>query len=44
LFQTTGKNNVRLPDNQRAIEIFMCSVTQRAGYGDGFRWLANYIP
>ena len=42
LFQTTGKGKVPL-NNVRAIEIFMCSVKERAGYGDGFRWLSNYI-
>ena len=42
LFQTTGKAGGVLKDI-RPIEIFMCSVTQRAGYGDGFRWLSNYI-
>ena len=34
LFQTTGKGNVPLKD-VRPIEIFMCSVKERAGYGHG---------
>jgi GTP-binding protein SAR1 len=42
LYQTTGKGNVPLKD-VRPIEIFMCSITQKAGYGDAFRWLSNYI-
>lgn len=42
LFQTTGKGKIPLKDI-RPIEIFMCSVKERAGYGDGFRWLSNYI-
>ncbi|KAI8911099.1 ADP-ribosylation factor family-domain-containing protein [Gorgonomyces haynaldii] len=42
LFNTTGKGKVPLKD-VRAIEVFMCSVKERAGYGDGFRWLSNYI-
>lgn len=27
----------------RPLELFMCSVLKRQGYGDGFRWLAEYI-
>jgi len=42
--QTTGKAKVprtELPG--RPLELFMCSVLKRQGYGDGFRWLAEYI-
>ena len=42
LFQTTGKGSVPLKD-VRPIELFMCSVVMRQGYGDGFRWLSNYV-
>ncbi|KAL1139633.1 hypothetical protein AAG570_006611, partial [Ranatra chinensis] len=42
--QTTGKGKV--PRNEltgRPLELFMCSVLKRQGYGEGFRWLAQYI-
>ncbi|XP_013421982.1 GTP-binding protein SAR1 isoform X1 [Lingula anatina] len=41
---TTGKRQVarsELPG--RPMELFMCSVLKRQGYGEGFRWLAQYI-
>ena len=31
------------PTEKRPLELFMCSVVQRQGYGKGFRWLAQYI-
>ncbi|KAI8967927.1 small COPII coat GTPase [Mycotypha africana] len=42
LFQTTGKGKVPLNDI-RPIEVFMCSVVMRQGYGDGFRWISQYV-
>jgi len=42
--QTTGKGKVPLSDLRgRPLELFMCSILKRQGYGEGFRWLAQYI-
>ncbi|GAA6108903.1 GTP-binding protein SAR1a [Tachysurus ichikawai] len=42
--QTTGKGIVSLKElNARPFEVFMCSVLKKQGYGDGFRWLSQYI-
>lgn len=41
---TTGKGNVSRKDLQRRpMEVFMCSVLKRQGYGEGFRWLSQYL-
>jgi len=40
--QTTGKGKSDQLTS-RPIEIFMCSVLRKQGYGEGFQWLANYI-
>lgn len=40
----TGKDVKGKPDpNLRPLEVFMCSVTRKIGYGDGFRWLGQYL-
>ncbi|XP_048519608.1 GTP-binding protein SAR1b isoform X1 [Dendroctonus ponderosae] len=42
--QTTGKGKVPRTDLPgRPLELFMCSILKRQGYGEGFRWLAQYI-
>ncbi|KAL7390396.1 hypothetical protein ABVT39_020421 [Epinephelus coioides] len=42
--QTTGKGTIPMKElNTRPLEVFMCSVLKRQGYGDGFRWLSQYI-
>lgn len=38
---TTGKQGG--PTSLRPIEIFMCSIRNQMGYGDGFKWLSQYI-
>ncbi|XP_044002651.1 GTP-binding protein SAR1a-like [Aphidius gifuensis] len=41
---TTGKGKISRKDiHSRPLELFMCSVLKREGYGEGFRWLSQYI-
>jgi len=39
---TTGKHGKPL-DRIRPIEIYMCSVVNKFGYGAGFKWIGQYI-
>jgi len=42
--QTTGKGTIPRKDLQtRPIELFMCSILKRHGYGEAFRWLSQYL-
>lgn len=41
---TTGKGNVNLDGtNVLPLELFMCSIVRKMGYGEGFNWLSQYI-
>lgn len=40
--ETTGKGG-KVAQGIRPLEVFMCSIVKRAGYADGFRWLANFL-
>ncbi|VDN58763.1 unnamed protein product [Dracunculus medinensis] len=41
---TTGKGQIARADlSTRPLEVFMCSVLRRQGYGEGFRWLSQYL-
>eukprot|EP00045_Choanoeca_perplexa_P000405 m.14401 g.14401 ORF g.14401 m.14401 type:complete len:194 (-) comp10270_c0_seq1:61-642(-) len=42
--QTTGRGQVaRSSLTSRPLELFMCTVLKKQGYGDGFRWLSQYL-
>lgn len=41
---TTGKGKINLVDSgARPLEIFMCSIVRKMGYGEGFKWLSQYL-
>lgn len=39
----TGKENSKLGSRQRALELFPCSIKNKSGYAEGFRWLSNFV-
>jgi GTP-binding protein SAR1 len=42
-FHTSGKDNAKVADGVRPLEVYMCSVVKKAGYADGFKWLSNHL-
>ena len=44
LFHTYGKSmDGAVANGVRPIEVFMCSITRRMGYNEGFKWLAQFM-
>jgi len=44
LHDTYGKEpRADRPPNVRPIELYMCSVVKKMGYGDGFKWIAQFL-
>ena len=41
--QTTGKAMTGGDRRVRPVELFMCSVLKEYGYGEGFRWLGQFL-
>ncbi len=43
--ETTGKDLRSLPKESvvRPIELFMCSILKKTGYGDGIAWLSHFL-
>lgn len=43
LLNTSGKERTSVEPGEQPIEVFMCSVVKRAGYAEGFKWMANFL-
>jgi len=40
---TTGKKTTKVGENIQPMEVYMCSVVKRAGFADGFKWMAEFL-
>ncbi len=43
LYETYGKEKADKSPTIRPIELYMCSVVRKMGYGDGFKWLSQFL-
>lgn len=43
LQKTSGKDARAVAANERPVEVFMCSIAKRRGYGEAIRWVAQFI-
>jgi GTP-binding protein SAR1 len=43
IHKETPQDATTIPQGERAIRVFPCSVKNKSGYADGFRWLAKFI-
>ena len=44
LYNLTGKGKIRRTETSgRPLEVFMISVLHKQGYGEAFRWMAQYL-
>lgn len=43
IYSQTDLNAQTVPPGTRAQRIFMCSIKNKAGYAEGFRWLSKFL-
>jgi GTP-binding protein SAR1 len=44
LYETYGKGaKMEKGSGVRPVEVYMCSVVKKMGYGDGFKWLSQFL-